>query len=321
MIWSIGKWRSKELTDFIHEFQPDIIFQPIYRAAYLNKVIHHIHSIARVPVIGYVSDDVYLVKGFSLSPFYWINRAIDRKHIKKVLKNCSLLYTVSEIQKREYEELFQIECKILTKAADFSAPAPIKDTYGSPCVFLYTGNLGANRWKSLAMLAQAIEKINRTGPCAKLLIYTATPITAKMDRALNIAGSSEIMGFVEASKMAQLQQDADFLVHVESLDRKNKAKVRHSFSTKLVDYFAAARPILAIGPKNIASIDHLIRNDCAIVADSKEELTEKLQAVLGNQEALDRLAKQAYQCGRTQHNKESTQQMLLRDINRIGAKS
>jgi len=227
------------------------------------------------------------------------------------------LYTVSEIQKQEYQDLFHVECKVLTKAADFTAPAQTKKNYGSPRIFLYTGNLGMNRWQSLAVLAQAIAQLNQEGKQAKLLIYTATPITGQMDKLLNIPGASQIMGFAEAGKMARLQSEADFLVHAEPMDRKSKPDVRHSFSTKLVDYFAAARPIVAIGPRDVASIDHLIRNDCAIVAQSKDELVEKLNAVMEDAAALDQLAERAYACGRRHHSKETMQKMLAEDLQAV----
>ena len=71
---------------------------------------------------------------------------------------------------------------------------------------------------------------------------------------------------------------------------EHKIAVWQSFSTKLVHYFKAARPILAVGPKDVASINHLIRHDCAIVADTKAELIQKLQQAIGNREMLHDIA-------------------------------
>ena len=122
------------------------------------------------------------------------------------------------------------------------------------------------------------------------------------------------MGSVSAEKVIELQKDADMLVHVEALDLKNKLLVRQSFSTKIVDYLAAARPILAFGPKNVASIDHLIKNNCAIVADNETELLNKLSTVITNKNELQQFASDAFDCGKRHHNKSDIDSMLKNDL-------
>ena len=39
LIWAVGRWKSPELTNFINEFNPDIIFQPLYYSNYLNSIV------------------------------------------------------------------------------------------------------------------------------------------------------------------------------------------------------------------------------------------------------------------------------------------
>ena len=141
-----------------------------------------------------------------------------------------------------------------------------------------------------------------------------------MEKALNRGESSILMGSVPASEVPGIQERADILVHVEALDLKNRLTVRQSFSTKIVDYLKAARPILAVGPKDVASIDHLIRNDCAIVADNRQELESKLRAILDDKAMLNEIAQRGYECGRKHHNKQDIQTMLMNDLNSICSK-
>lgn len=107
------------------------------------------------------------------------------------------------------------------------------------------------------------------------------------------------------------------LVHVEAFDRQNRLAVRQSFSTKLVDYFKAARPILAVGPHDVASIAHLIKNDCALVAETVEQIEVALEAVLADSDKLNDFSEKAYACGRAHHDKAVMQQMLQADLNRV----
>ena len=320
VLWKVSRWKSDNLKDFLGKEKIDIIYMPVFNCFYPHRVLQFVQEQTGAKIVLFHADDNYTLKQYSLSPLYWLYRLNLRKWVRRSVARSSLNYAISNMQKEEYEKSLNKPFKLLTKGADFEGTPPVKSHYNSPLQIVFTGNVGMNRWKSLSLIADALEEINKDGVLAQLRIYTATSITRKMHRALHRGESSYIMGKIPASEVSKIQENADMLVHVEAFDLKNKLSIRQSFSTKLVDYFAAARPVLAIGPKNVASIDHLIKNACAIVADSKEELTEKLQAVLGNKEALDRLAKQAYHCGRTHHNKEITQQMLMHDIHQIGKK-
>ena len=93
--------------------------------------------------------------------------------------------------------------------------------------------------------------------------------------------------------------------------------MHQSFSTKLVDYFKAARPILAVGPRGVASIEHLRENNCALLAETEEELFEKLQPLVDDYERLHILAKNAYECGRKNHDETAMKQMLERDMRQL----
>lgn len=317
LIWKLGRWKSPQLLKYLDAVKPDLIFQPIYFVSHPNDIVHFVKKYTGVPMVGYVSDDVYTLCQFSLSPFYWLDRIYKRRKVKRTIQQCEILYVISELQKQEYEKIFGVPCKILTKCADFSGEPLVKTQYNTPLQLVFTGNIGTNRWKSLAMIAEALEQINQNGVRAQLRIYTATPLTAKMEKALQKGESSFIMGSIPASEVPKTQADADILVHVEATDLKNKLAVRQSFSTKLVDYFKTARPILAVGPRDVASIDHLIRNDCALTGETVEEVKQALLSVLDNPDKLNDLSRKAYACGKKNHNKEKMQQMLQADLSKI----
>ena len=206
---------------------------------------------------------------------------------------------------------------MLTKFADFSGDPPLKEAYNDPLQLVFTGNINLNRWKSLAMLARALRGINENGVKAQLRIYSATPMTEAMKTALDIKNTSFLMGSVPSSEIPRIQRDADILVHAEATDLKNRLTVRQSFSTKIVDYLKAARPIVAVGPKEVASIKHLSDHRCAVVADSEEELFNKMTAVLEQQSVMHELAQNAYACGKACHNKADMLAMLRRDFEHI----
>ena len=314
VLWSFGQWKNDNLKNFIKDINPDMIFMPMFCCVYPYRVIQHISKITKAKIVLFHPDDNYTLKQFSLSPIFWLYRFNLRKWVRTTVNISDINYAISHIQKEEYEKAFNKPFKVLTKGLNFDEEPIYKTEYNTTLQLVYTGNIGVNRWKSLAIIADALKEINADGVKAQMKIYTGTPITEKMEKALNIKNSSKIMGFVDSGKVAEIQSNADMLIHVEAKDLKNKLLVRQSFSTKLVDYFKSARPILAVGPKDVASIDHLIRNDCAIVADNKQELVEKLTECINNKSKLTEIAVKGYECGKKHHNKENIDNMLIEDL-------
>lgn len=317
LVWMLPFWKSSTLNDFLDMVKPDVLFTLLSDSVVLNKLIVYIQDYTKKPLVVYAWDNNYTLKLGAVSPLRRLNRVINRVYMRKTVQKAKQLYVISDAQKHDYEKAFGVPCKVLTKSADFSGEPPVKTQYNSPLQIVFTGNIGTNRWKSLAMIAKALETVNRDGVRAELRIYTATPVTHKMREELDVDGSSFLMGSVPASEILRIQSDADILVHVEALDLKNRLAVRQSFSTKLVDYFKAARPILAVGPHDVASIAHLIENDCALVAETVEQIEAALEAVLADSDKLDDFSEKAYACGRAHHDKAVMQQMLQADLNRV----
>lgn len=316
-IWRIGRWKSPELKRFIEEYNPDIIFTVLSDSPILNRLILYITRITNKKLVLYAWDNNYSLKQFMLSPLRWINHFINRISMRKVAKKADLFYVISNVQKADYEKAFKKECKVLTKSADFTGAAPVKAEYNKPLQLVYTGNIGLNRWCSLAEIAETLEKINKDGVKAQLRIYTGNTLTPKMSKALNVGETSFVMGSVSQTEVLKIQNNADMLVHIEAKDLKNRLLVRQSFSTKIVDYLKSARPILAYGPKNVASIEHFLRNDCAIVTDNKQELYSQLTTVIENKNILNELSVKAYECGKKNHNVIEIENMLMNDLKEI----
>ena len=316
LIWKIGKWKSPELISFIEKVNPDLIFQPIYFSSHLCDISLFLKRYLNKPMVGYVSDDCYTLRQFSLSPLYWINRIFVRRKVKKVIKSCELLYVISDIQKREYEKIFNVECKVLTKCADFSDEPDIRDEFGLPLKLVYTGNLGSGRWRSVSLISRAVEKLNDEETRALFDIYSGTPLTQKMKKSFEFNGT-EFKGAVPFSEIGNIQKDADILVHVEGTDLKSRLQVHQSFSTKIVDYLKAARTILAVGTKDEASIDYLIRNDCAVVCKDINDIYCKLLELSSDKDLLKEYSFKAYDSGRLNHSSDKIKDMLINDLKRL----
>ena len=83
-------------------------------------------------------------------------------------------------------------------------------------------------------------------------------------------------GRINYDEVTKIMHESDVLVHTESMDKINRNKVRYSVSTKIADSLGSGINMFAYGPSTVASMRHLIDNDCAIVCTKQEDLKEKL---------------------------------------------
>ncbi|MBR3383475.1 MAG: hypothetical protein IKG85_10645 [Clostridia bacterium] len=309
LIWRIGRPAGRELKEFIDDFAPDVIFQPLYDSMYLTRLARFIMEYTGRPVVGFIGDDIYTLRQFRLSPLYWIDRLMKRPGMKRMIKSCEKVFVMTELQKREYDRIFGIDCGVLTKGAVFTGEPPVKSSPGKPVVFTYTGNIYNGRWKTLAALGKALEELSHGGQEAELRIYTRDALSKRAARAFDLPAVKN-MGGVPGDMIPAIQEDADVLVFTDGCTPKSKGIVRHSFSTKLVDYMKAARCILAVGPEGIASIDHLKNQGAAVVVTDRAELLPRLRELLADPGAIRGYGLKAWECGARCHSRPIMQGRL-----------
>lgn len=310
LIWQLGQWKSDGLKAFIDDFQPDIVFTQLQDKRYLSRLARFVADYANVPLVAYAWDDVYSLRQFSLSPLFWIDRLLQRRSIRKLAKRISILYTICQEQKEEYERTLNVRTELLYKGYPF-ATCPEQAPVGAPVRLLYTGNLYSGRYKTLLRLCKTLAKNADQLPALTLDIYSATPLTSKEIAALNTPNISAFHGKISESQVQKLQKQADVLLHIEPFSLKGSLLCRLSFSTKLVDYFHHRKCIFAVGPLRCASMQYLRKNQAAVVACSLEEAEQKLPELLKNPEDISRYGQNAWNCGEKNHRITAIQKHLL----------
>lgn len=314
ILWSLGGYKSESLKAYINKVNPEIIFMPVFNCYYPHKVLRYIHSLTDAKIVLFHADDNYSLKQFSLNPFYWIYRLGLRRNVKKSVAISNMNYVISALQKAEYEKAFKRECKILTKSGYFDKNVCFEKEENKPLEIVYTGNLSVGRWKTLALVTDALKSINRDSTKAVMKIYSFSNLSEKQKNKLADGKNTIFCGGIKPEEVVNTQKRADILIYPESFSFKEKLEVRQSFSTKIVDYLGSANPIFAVGPKDIASISYFIENNCALVASNKNEIESKLIEFLENKELRVNLAKKAYECGSENHQRDIMQRKLCNEL-------
>ncbi len=317
VVWKFTSWRKCGIKEFIKEVDPEIIFTLFCSDTEVNDLILYTKMNSNAKLVLYAWDDNYSWCKFSANPVLWISKIFSRRKMRKVFKLSSKMYVISDLQKQDYEKKFKKALTVLTKGAVFEKGIKINHSINTVLQLRYTGNIGNGRWKTLALIVDVLKKINKNEIKAQLQIYSATPITKKIRQALECDNISDFMGNVSSDKIPCIQNEADVLIHVESFEKKEKSLVRQSFSTKIVDYLAMAKCILAAGPADVASIDYLMKNDAAVVATSKNEIEDKLMMLIEHPDLIAQYGEKAWECGKRNHNIKEIQNGLMKDLERL----
>jgi len=313
LLWFVGKWKSKELDGFLEKFNPDIIYSPSYDSFYMHTILYYVQKKTKAKVVYFHCDDLVTYRQSSLSPWYWVNRFILRKYMDKTIKMADLNYCIIDEQARVYNKIYHSEFKLLYKTGNFTT-YPIVKKANLPINIVFTGNIIYGRINSILMLSEVLSMINVNTIKIKLYIYTANLIEDDTKLKLENNKAVKLMGKVPYEEIPEILSNSDVLLHVESFEKQQMLATSLSFSTKLVDYFEAAKPILAIGWEHSASINYIKDNQIGITVSNKDQLYSELLKLIDNTNALEEYSKKVWDFGNLNHNKKNVLKNFESDL-------
>lgn len=239
------------------------------------------------PVVGHISDDVYNYSKNLLScPIETFYKFILRKKLRKIIEKCCYLEVFAKNMKIEYEKQFNKKCFLIGKGINLDTIDEINFSkvieFSQPIKFVYTGNLGNNRWKIIYELGKSLERLFYKRE-AVLEVYSGTPISDKVKKLFKECKNIKFMGAVSSKVVKEIQNNSDVLVHVEGFDKESISSTRMSFSTKIIDYLCTGNLVLALGPSIVNSIEVIKENNLGIVEENIENIDNTVLKILLNQ--------------------------------------
>lgn len=300
LVWMLSPWKTKALDDFVSDFHADVYFMPIYPVAYMGKLQLHILKKFPKPYVCYLSDDNYSYKTCGKNIFAYIHRFMLRKVVKKLAVNCDEMFTITKTEAEDTDNLFGTHSIVLTKGIDYSNLEYKEKEISAPIKMVYTGKMIIGRANSLVEISKAMKNINKDGEQITMDIYSPDIMDKKTMEYLNSNGC-HFKGLVSKDEVAAIQENADVVVFVESLEKEHRLSARMSFSTKLTDYFKSGKCIFAIGDKTIAPIIYLRDNDAAIISTEYSQIEKNLCRLLETPQIVKEYGKKAFECGKRNH--------------------
>ena len=303
IVWKLGHWKTCALKKFVVDFNPDIIFVPIFPYAYMGRIQEYIIKLTRKPTVCYLADDNYSYDSCQ-DWIDFIHRFWTRHFVAPLARKSNQMFVIVDMEKEDTDHRFGTDSVILTKGIDFSNRPFVGRSPNKPLRFVYTGGLIIGRDKTLALVADAINKVNAEAgdTLAELFIYSQHLPSEEISAHIN-EGDSHYCGSVPHQEIKGIQEQADVVVFAEGLEGKEANKAKLSFSTKITDYLASGKCVLAIGKKNIAPMDYFQRNDSAVIAHNEEDIERLIRRILSSPEIISEYSRKAYDCAVRNHEK------------------
>lgn len=293
IIWKLSNWNNPALNEWIGRQAPDIIFAAVGKQEMLYDIAMSIARQRSLPLIAYICDDYYY-SAPSDGIFPKIRKKHLRRKIEEMMKASSMVVTISQELTDSYSETFSVRAETFMTCPLFHVRSYLGGVGGMVKKSLvYMGNIESGREQSLLELGEALHEVNNFSATGYSLdIYTGEKRPEILSK-LSACPSISLHGFVTGDEYKKVFDSADVFVHVESFAAKNRERVRYSVSTKIIECLASGRPLLAYGPADVASIAYLRRNDCAALAQSREELFTIINDVLSDEQRLCELVGKA----------------------------
>lgn len=300
-IWRWGNWYNENLRRWLQEQKPDCIFLAPGPAKFIYNIALKISRDYKIPIVTYVCDEYYFVES-PKGALSKLQLRLLQKKIRQTIHASAELVVICDELKTEYARFGTPITTVMTGASFPVAQKPMPEV--QPDAICYFGNIRCNRYISLAQVGRALDALNaKLGTDYKLKIYTSEK-NPEILSAFDGISSVELPGFVTGEAYTREFDKAQRLLHVEAFDAASIAYVRNSVSTKIADSLASGKPLLAYGPKEVASMGHLLRNDCAITATDESGLEAMLLTAFTHGAACTAAAEKGLEIARCYHDSE-----------------
>lgn len=308
-MWFFSRWYNAELEEWLTKEKPDCIFLAPGESTFIYRIALRISKRLGIDIYTYICDEYYFVS----KPQGYIEQIqlhFLKKKMKEVITQSKAVVTICDELATAYKEEFGVKTHTILTGANVSI-AEKPQVIDQRRSITYMGNLSCNRFESIAEIGRALDDLNlERGTDYKLNIYSQ-PLREDVRTLFSPIKSINYLGYVTGDEFECVLRQAEVLLHVEAFDLKSIERVKHSISTKIADSLGSGVLLLAYGPEKIASVQHLIRNQCAVVITAREDLKDGLFRLF-RKTTLEDTIENALLTARKYHMSEKNSEALYR---------
>lgn len=278
ILWALVGWESQELEKWLNDFAPTDIFFVPGQSCFSYRIAIAIAMSRKIPLHLYFTDD-YIIEHDKLLPQSLIKYLAVRYYMRRALRMIGIKFAISELMADIYGDKFGCKFHVLRYTPALGR-ASNSDRGGAPFRMVYAGNLGLSRWKAICEVADAVAAILGPGSTGALEVYSAVGVPQRVIREFRKRPAIHFGGILSPDDLGRRMNAASCLLHVESFDRSARRLTRFSLSTKIPQYLALGKCILAYGPAEVASMHLLAGQDLGLVVTNPDVIEESVRRVI-----------------------------------------
>jgi hypothetical protein len=303
IIYGTGLWRSKKLIDWIECFTPDSVFFHSGNSVFSFRIANEISLKLDIPLDVFISDD-YVLNAMPKGVIARILHRRLRNNYQSALSRARYVFVIGDDMASAYNAEFCRNFIPAMNAVYFSSsPSRVSFEFKSPgsIDIVYAGALHLGRDQSIVqfgLLAQALSE--ELDVKIKINVYCIqVPAKHILDRFCECG--VVYGGALNQAELASRIKNADFVLHVESFERKYINLTKLSVSTKIPEYLASEICIIAFGPSEVASVRLISNNLVGIVITEKDSLLsskDKLKSIFNSPEFRRQISVSGFNFGK-----------------------
>lgn len=318
ILWKSNKWNNENLYKWIEDFSPDIIFFVGGGSSFAYSIVNNISEKYKIPVSLYYTDD-YITPVPTVSLFWWLNWIWLRIVLKKTLKSVKYIFVIGKDMAEEYSSKLQKTCIPIMNSVDtskFTSDLSIRSGVeeNNSLKIGYFGGMHLNRWKSLSVIGSVLKEISlEKNKKLNLSIYSNQIPEKGILEAITDPPFIEYCGSLNGEELIIEMNKYDILIHVESFDFDMRYKTRLSISTKIPEYLASGKPILAVGPKEISSMKYLEETGIAYTINTldKTEIKNIINNILNESDSHEEIGLKGIKIAEEKHSIDKNRKLIF----------
>ena len=260
-VWTGGAW----LKD-IEQYRPQVIHS-LLGGVRITKFVAALASRLDLPVVPHFMDD-WMDNLFTDGQLWGMARREAERSIRRVLEHSPRILTIGSAMQAEYAARLERPADVVGNSADFDLyddlVAQRLSHLDGPLTLRYVGGLHLGRAAALHSVGRALIGQQNGGRPWELALNVPEHDEALAERLEREVRSITNGGNLVPSEVPRTIVNSDALLFLESSDPNIAPFTRLSVSTKVPEYLASGRPVLAIGPPDQASIQTLLRTGVAV---------------------------------------------------------
>ncbi len=294
MVWSGKRWKSKNLTKWVDDFNPNLIILQFGDSGFMINIATTLSKEKKIPLI------VFNTEGYYFFPRNWYHKTkIDwlifplykksyRSKVKTMMNITSFcIYANQKLQSDYNKEFGNVPSSLIYTSSNMKPSHwPLfKDE--NPHI-AYLGNLGLGRHTALIEVGIVLQHIN-----TNYYIDVYGSANDEIKKQLENAPGVRYHGHVCYDKVKEIISKNDILFHVETEKGYRERQLQYAFSTKIADSISSGRCFILYAPRDLACYQYICDTGAGWLAENKKELEDVLRNVINNsQERLDVIARE-----------------------------